>query len=110
MMSAAAAERVPPVTFERAYKARLVGIDGTWWRSCEVVEVSASGAQIAVDSYPGKLDEFFLVLSSIGTPAHRRCKAVWIRGERMGVEFLGARAGKKRMAALDPRMDDPLVG
>lgn len=110
MMSAAATERVPPVTFERAYKARLVGIDGTWWRPCEVVEVSASGAQIAVDSYPGKLDEFFLVLSSVGTPAHRRCKAVWIRGGRMGVQFLGARAGRKRLSALDSRMDEPLVG
>jgi hypothetical protein len=34
------------------------------------------------------LNEFFLVLSETTTqPVYRRCKLVWVNGNRMGVEF-----------------------
>jgi hypothetical protein len=54
------------VYFERSYHARIVSIDGTQFLDCE----------------------FFLVLSSIGTPAYRHCRLVWVEGERVGVRFL----------------------
>ena len=33
------------VSFERGYKAQIMGIDGTWRRDCTMLDVSASGVE-----------------------------------------------------------------
>jgi hypothetical protein len=56
------------VAFGRTPGAWIIGIDGTWRRSCAIEDVSESGAKLIVE---GSLDglllkEFFLLLSSTG--------------------------------------------
>jgi hypothetical protein len=64
-----------------------MAIDGTWHRECVLTEVSHTGAQLSMDSSITLGEEFFLVLSSGSCPAFRRCKRVWVNGDRMGVQF-----------------------
>ena len=58
------------VTFERGYAAQMMGIDGTWRRNCMMEDVSETGAKLTVEgSVEGlHLKEFFLLLSSPGSP------------------------------------------
>ena len=83
------------VMFERGYDARLMAIDGTWHRACQIQDISETGAKLSVESsIEGlPLKEFFLVLSSTGT-AFRRCELAWVNGDNLGVYF--KRAGEKR--------------
>ena len=77
------------VVFERGFAAHMMGIDGTWRRSCLVEDISESGAKLTVQgSVEGlALKEFFLLLSSTGL-AYRRCELCWVNGEQIGVQFL----------------------
>jgi hypothetical protein len=75
------------VQFDPALDATMMAIDGTWALKCHLIDVSNSGAQISVDGTDISTEEFFLVLSSIGTPAFRRCKRAWVEGRRIGVLF-----------------------
>ncbi len=90
------------VTFERGFGAHLMGIDGTWRRSCTMEDVSENGAKLTVQgSMEGlHLKEFFLILSSTGL-AYRRCELAWVNGDQIGVNFLkpGDRRKKPRSAA-----------
>ena len=84
------------VRFEHRYPVNLVGVDGTWRRSCVMLDVSTSGARLEVE---GSLDvlraqEFFLVLSSTGL-AFRRCELVRVDGCEIGVRFVSADNKKK---------------
>jgi hypothetical protein len=83
------------VMFERGYDARLMAIDGTWHRACQIQDISETGAKLSVESsIEGlPLKEFFLVLSSTGT-AFRRCELAWVNGDNLGVYF--KRAGEKK--------------
>ena len=77
------------VRFEHRYPMNLMGVDGTWRRSCFMLDVSATGARLEVE---GTLDvlraqEFFLVLSSTGL-AFRRCELIRIDGSEIGVRFV----------------------
>ena len=36
------------VMFESGFKARIMGIDGTWWRECYIEVISQTGAKITV--------------------------------------------------------------
>src|SRR6476646_9456912 len=67
----------------------MMGIDGTWRRSCQLADVSASGARLIVSgSGEGlNLQEFFLLLAPNGV-AYRRCELVRVNGEEIGVRFL----------------------
>jgi hypothetical protein len=87
------------VVFERGFAAHMMGIDGTWRRSCLVEDISESGAKLTVQgSVEGlALKEFFLLLSSTGL-AYRRCELCWVNGEQIGVQFLKQDA-RKRAAA-----------
>lgn len=81
------------VRFELGYPARIVAIDGTWFRDCFIEDISPTGAKI---SLPGSveglnLSEFFLALSKTGA-AHRRCRMIWVQGETLGVTFVLVRA------------------
>jgi hypothetical protein len=81
--------RAERVRFEHKRPVSLRGVDGTWQRSCVLVDVSATGAKLAVE---GSLEvlrskQFFLILSSTG-PAFRRCELVRIDGSEVGVRFV----------------------
>ena len=77
------------VHFEHRHPANLMGVDGTWRRSCVLLDASATGARLEVD---GSLEvlmahEFFLILSSTGL-AFRRCELVRVTGAEVGVRFI----------------------
>jgi PilZ domain-containing protein len=77
------------VRLETRHPVNLMGVDGTWQRSCVLLDVSQTGARLEVD---GTLDvlraqEFFLVLSSRGL-AFRRCELIRVDGSVVGVRFI----------------------
>jgi PilZ domain-containing protein len=75
----------PRVVFEKPIG--MMAIDGTWCRICTVIDVSDTGAQLCIEASASATDEFFLMLSAYGQPVFRRCKRVWTKGDRMGVNF-----------------------
>jgi PilZ domain len=88
------------VKMDHKQAVNLMGSDGTWRRSCVLLDVSQTGAKIEVE---GTLDvlqakEFFMLLSSTGL-AYRRCELVWIDGTMAGVHFVNADSRKKPAAA-----------
>ncbi len=84
------------VQFERPLDAKVMAIDGTWRHECQLLDVSESGARITLACPATDLTEFFLVLSSFGSPVYRRCKRAWVDGAQMGVAFQkGAASGKR---------------
>ena len=77
------------VKMDNRQPVNLMGSDGTWRRSCVLLDVSQTGAKVEVE---GTLDvlqakEFFMLLSSTGL-AYRRCELVWIDGTMAGVHFI----------------------
>ena len=85
------------VRLENKYPVNLMGVDGTWRRSCVLVDVSATGARLEVD---GSLDvlkdqEFFLILSTTGL-AFRRCELVRVDGSEVGVKFIAEKKARGR--------------
>jgi hypothetical protein len=82
--------------FEHKHAVNIVGVDGTWRRSCTLVDVSQGGAKLEVDGStdPLRAQEFFLVLSSTGL-AYRRCELVWVNGPLVGVHFLNDKAKRR---------------
>jgi hypothetical protein len=94
--------RAERVHFEHRYPVNLMSVDGTWKRSCVLLDISQSGAKLEVD---GPLEvlraqEFFLILSSRGL-AFRRCELVRVEGMTVGVKFVVER--KKKGRAIIPR-------
>jgi hypothetical protein len=85
------------VRFDHKHAATLVGVDGTWRRSCVLVDVSDTGAKLQIDGSTEvlKAREFFLLLSTTGL-AFRRCELVWIDGSNAGVHFVGGKVSKKK--------------
>ncbi len=77
------------VTFANGLKVHIMGIDGTWRRTCEMLDISSTGARLVVEgSLEGlNLKEFFLLLSSTGL-AYRRCEVVRLNGDEIGVRFI----------------------
>lgn len=88
------------VVFEHGIAAQMMGIDGTWRRSCTMEDVSETGAKLTVEgSIEGlHLKEFFLLLSSTGL-AYRRCELAWVNGDQIGVNFLKPGDKKKKSRA-----------
>jgi len=84
------------VVFERGFPAHMMGIDGTWRRSCIMEDISETGAKLTVDgSVEGlNLKEFFLLLSSTGL-AYRRCELESVNGSEINVKFLHTRNKRK---------------
>jgi len=77
------------VAFGRGYNVWIMGIDGTWRRSCVLKAVSNSEAELELEgSIEGlNLKEFFLLLSSTGL-AYRRCELIRVNGSEIDVRFL----------------------
>jgi hypothetical protein len=88
------------VKFEHAHPVNLMGVDGTWRRSCVLLDVSQSGAKLEIEGSPDVLRarEFFLLLSSTGL-AFRRCELVWVDGTQVGVKFTNADKKSRGKAA-----------
>ena len=80
------------VRLEHKHPVNLMGVDGTWRRSCLLLDVSATGARLDVDGTLEVLQakEFFLLLSSTGL-AFRRCELIRVDGSEVGVRFIEAR-------------------
>lgn len=93
--------RNPRVDFESDMDMQIMGIDGTWRRSCRMIDVSEGGALLGIDGGIAGLDlkEFFLLLSSTGL-AYRRCELVRVNGDQVGVRFIKSAPSKKRGAVL----------
>jgi hypothetical protein len=87
------------VEFGRGYDVCIMGIDGTWRRDCLLTAVSDNDAVLTVEgSVQGlNLKEFFLLLSSTGL-AYRRCELIRVNGSEMDIQFLNAKARKKKSA------------
>jgi hypothetical protein len=87
----------PRVIFDRGIDVNIISIDGTWRRSCKMIDVSDTGAGLLVqETIEGlQLKEFFLVLSANGK-VFRRCELIRVNGDQLGVQFLkGSRKSKK---------------
>jgi hypothetical protein len=85
------------VQFQHSFGANLMGVDGTWRRGCNLLDVSSTGARLEIEGTTDvlKAKEFFLVLSSTGL-AFRRCELVWIDGTTVGIRFMvGTKPPKK---------------
>ena len=89
--------KAPRVQIEHSHPVNLMGVDGTWRRSCFLLDVSDSGAKLEVEGPVNVLQarEFFLLLSSTGL-AFRRCELVWIDGAQVGVRFIAKELKKKK--------------
>lgn len=98
--------RASRVELEHAHTVNLMGVDGTWRRSCKLLDISDTGAKLAVEGPVNVLQarEFFLLLSSTGL-AFRRCELIWIDGEQAGVRFI-AKGPKKKTRSAGPRTPD----
>ena len=92
------------VQIEHSHPVNLMGVDGTWRRSCFLLDVSESGAKLEVEGPVNVLQarEFFLLLSSTGL-AFRRCELVWIDGAQVGIRFIAKDTKKKKAKPENPR-------
>jgi hypothetical protein len=88
--------KAPRVNFDHKHQVTLMGIDGTWRRSCILLDVSQSGAQLEIEGSPEvlKAREFFMSLSTTGL-AFRRCELVWVQGAAVGIRFISNDARKQ---------------
>ena len=78
----------PRIKFEPPLHAKYMFIDGTRSADCRVIDASSTGAQLEFEQQPGVLAEFFLMFTcTLPRPVYRRCKVIWVNGNRMGVEF-----------------------
>jgi hypothetical protein len=75
-----------------------MGTDGTWRRSCMLVDVSETGAKLQIEGSTDVLRarEFFMLLSSTGL-AFRRCELIWVEGSNVGVHFVSNDPRKRRL-------------
>ena len=92
--------RANRVRFEHRHPVNLMGVDGTWRRSCVLLDASETGAKLEVEGSADVLRarEFFLLLSSTGL-AFRRCELVWIDGTQVGVKFVIEKGRQKGSSA-----------
>ena len=99
-----AVENVRPehVTFGRGHNVWIMGIDGTWRRSCVLNGISATDAELTLEgSIEGlNLKEFFLLLSSTGL-AYRRCELVRVNGADIEIRFLKVKGKGKKASRED---------
>jgi hypothetical protein len=88
------------VRFEHKRPVNLMGADGTWQRSASLLDVSETGARLAIEGSTDVLRarEFFLLLSSTGL-AFRRCELIWIDGSDVGVRFIADKGKKKAQSS-----------
>jgi hypothetical protein len=85
------------VKFENPLDVRVMAIDGTWCRDCQLTQVSETEAQIRLIG-PGLNDnEFFLLLTKLGNPVFRMCRRRWVNGNW---RFVPQGVGRRLLAQL----------
>ncbi len=94
------------VRFDHKHPVNLMGVDGTWRRSCILLDISETGAKIEVEGTVDVLQakEFFLLLSSTGL-AFRRCELVWIDGCNAGIRFVQLKPSQKKAASSEKKTE-----
>ena len=94
------------VRFDHKHPVNLMGADGTWRRSCVLLDVSETGAKIEIEGSVDVLQakEFFLLLSSTGL-AFRRCELVWIDGCNAGIRFVQLKPGQKKAESSEKKAE-----
>ena len=92
------------VEFSHDVPVRIVAIDGTWNRSCLMLDAAGEGAKLSLQqSVQGlNLKEFFLLLSTTGA-SFRHCELAWINGNEMGVRFIQKPTALSKLKKLDSR-------
>src|ERR1700730_13468400 len=88
------------VKFENPLDVRVMAIDGTWCRDCQLIDVSATGAHIRLSGRVLNDTEFFLLLTNFGDPVFRMCVRRWVDGTLMEVSFHRGFSGAKPLAQL----------
>jgi hypothetical protein len=80
--------------------ARLVGADGTDLVTCQVADISRTGAHLKTDEAASLPDHFLLFLAANGA-VRRRCLVVWRSKKDIGVEFVAEdpRHGRRPLLA-----------
>jgi len=68
------------------YRAKIVASDGSWDRDCRVLDVSQTGAKLALDQAT-ELPQHFILALSIQGNATRRCRLMWTADCQIGVRF-----------------------
>lgn len=68
------------------YCAKILASDGAWERDCRVIDVSQTGAKLAIEGSAKLPQNFVLALSAQGL-ATRRCRVVWATDQQIGVRF-----------------------
>ena len=68
------------------YGAKIVAPDGSWGRDCKVLDVSDSGARLAIEAGAELPKDFILALSMDGK-ATRQCHVMWAKDSEIGVVF-----------------------
>ena len=91
------------VAFSNPLTVHIMSIDGTWRRTCKMLDISSTGALLLVEgSLQGlQLKEFFLLLSSRGL-VYRRCYMVRMNGDEMGISFLSEQRKSKKSIRASP--------
>jgi hypothetical protein len=108
MMAAKRRKAAKRVGFENPLDVRLMAIDGTWCRDCQLIDVSETEARIRPTGSAVKDSEFFLLLTKFGDPVFRMCIRTWVDGTLMGVSFHRDFIRAKTLAQL--RREAELVG
>jgi len=90
------------VKFENPLDVRVMAIDGTWCRDCQLIDVSETGAQIRLTGPAVNDTEFFLLLTNFGDPVFRMCIRRWVDGTLMGVSFHRDLIGAKPLFGNGP--------
>jgi hypothetical protein len=99
-------EKTPPrVEFERPLPVRVMAIDGTC--PTMLIDISDTEAQLELTAQPAELAEFFLMLTSFGSPVFRRCRRKWVQGARVGVSFHKSQIGIKALEEEVRRKGEP---
>ena len=81
--------------FEHPLEFRILAVDGTWCRDCQLIEVSESSAQISLNGSPVTDAEMILLLTKFGCPVFRMCKRTSVDGGLMNLAFHRDVFGKK---------------
>jgi methyl-accepting chemotaxis protein len=72
------------------YTARILTDENAPPLRCSIVDISESGARLALER-DGELPESFTLLLTANRGPRRRCRIVWRTGLTLGVEFPGHR-------------------
>ncbi len=93
------------VVFERSFPVRIMAVDGTWQRSCQLHDIADASATLVIEGSVTDLSksEFFLLFSSIGL-VYRRCQLERVHGEYVGVRFLNRGTAKNKYARASERL------